>query len=68
MSKGVGAEGGQRTSKVTEDGGEASTQITGLRGIPSQRTCFKQKDDVSRLFCSKIHQRFTVLCDLLDAR
>ncbi len=39
-----GAEGGQRTGKVTENGGKASAQIIGLRGVPSQRTSLLQAE------------------------
>lgn len=44
-----GIEGGQRRGKVRKDGGEASAQIIGMRGVPSQSTCFKQKDDVDEI-------------------
>ena len=49
--RGVGR--GQRTGEVTKDGSEACAHIIGLRGIPSQNTCFKQKDDGDDCFATK---------------
>lgn len=60
-----GVEGGQSTGKVRKDGGEASAQVIELRGVPSQSTCFKQKDDVDDCFARR---QFVVSLRLLDAR
>lgn len=63
-----GVKGEQRTGKVTEDGDEASAQIMGLRGVPWQSTCSKQRDDVDDCFAGRKLMVHAIAVRLLDAR